>query len=222
MELGASYFAVVAVARYLSLEDFANYSYVTALVASFLAISYFGTQQVLVREIARDHDHARGYLGVALTLRLGLALAAAGGAMVAALALGLGAALTAAVAIAAAAEVFFVLALLLRAVFQAFERMRYEPLVTAAHCLLLLAGVAAVLHYDLGFLWLMAALGLPRLGQCLAAGVLAFSRLARPSFRGLAPLFKPFWRAALVIGLDRKSTRLNSSHRYISRMPSSA
>jgi divalent metal cation (Fe/Co/Zn/Cd) transporter len=28
--------------------------------------------------------------------------------------------------------------------------------------------------------------------------------------------------AALVLGSDRKSTRLNSSHRYISRMPSSA
>jgi hypothetical protein len=26
----------------------------------------------------------------------------------------------------------------------------------------------------------------------------------------------------VLLGLDRKSTRLNSSHRYISRMPSSA
>jgi hypothetical protein len=29
-------------------------------------------------------------------------------------------------------------------------------------------------------------------------------------------------RVALVENADRKSTRLNSSHRYISRMPSSA
>jgi O-antigen/teichoic acid export membrane protein len=201
LELGAAYFGVVAVARYLSLEDFGSYSFVTALVASFLAISYFGTQQVLIREIARDRAHARAYLGVALTLRLSLAFAAALAVMAAALVLGLDKTLTAAVAIAAGAEVFFVLALLLRAVFQAYERMHYEPLVTAVHCLLLLAGVAAVVHFDLGFLWLMAALGLPRLGQCAAAALLAFSRLARPTFRGLAPHFKPFWRAALVIGL---------------------
>ena len=34
--------------------------------------------------------------------------------------------------------------------------------------------------------------------------------------------FRPLTRAAAAILLDRKSTRLNSSHEWISRMPSSA
>ena len=40
--------------------------------------------------------------------------------------------------------------------------------------------------------------------------------------RILATLLKPDSGRASVAGIDRKSTRLNSSHEWISRMPSSA
>jgi ABC-type Na+ efflux pump permease subunit len=59
-------------------------------------------------------------------------------------------------------------------------------------------------------------------GQAVAIGVLSSNVLAALGGCWWPIEVVPRWMQKLAYCLDRKSTRLNSSHRYISRMPSSA
>ena len=81
-------------------------------------------------------------------------------------------------------------------------------------------------HYTLTYSVLfppLAALLGPRVVGMLAvvASSYLFDRLVRDRW-GEAARWATLWFAAGVVTLDRKSTRLNSSHRSLSRMPSSA
>jgi uncharacterized membrane protein YphA (DoxX/SURF4 family) len=88
------------------------------------------------------------------------------------------------------------------------------------------AGIAKLSGFQ-GTVGYIASVGLPfaTLGAAIAVlveivGSLAL--LAGIGTRFAAAVLAVFTLAASVFFQDRKSTRLNSSHRYISRMPSSA
>ncbi len=201
LDLVAAYLIMVWVARYLSLEEFGDYSYIVALVTAVMALCYFGTQQVLIREVARDRAQAPAYLGVAISLRLSLALLASLVVVAISWTMDLSPAMRQAVLITVAAEFFWIMGLLFRAVFQAFERMRYEPQVTIAFSMLWAGLMGLVVWLDLGWLAVFWATCLAKAGMCALAGWLAFRRLARPSFSDLGRHLWPFFKTALVIGI---------------------
>ncbi|MBI5826122.1 MAG: oligosaccharide flippase family protein [Deltaproteobacteria bacterium] len=66
IQIAASFFVIIAVARYLSVELYGDYAYIIALVSSVMALTYFGIQQVTIREIAMDRANAHIHLGSAL------------------------------------------------------------------------------------------------------------------------------------------------------------
>src|SRR3990167_5432397 len=69
IQILSSFFILVAVAKYLTVQGYGDYSFVTALVSSVMALTYFGIQRIIIREISRDRTKARQYLGSAILMR---------------------------------------------------------------------------------------------------------------------------------------------------------
>jgi O-antigen/teichoic acid export membrane protein len=201
LQIVASFLVFVAVARYLSVRQYGEYAFIIAFVSSIMALSYFGIQQVLVREVAGDMRNAAMYVGAAIRLR---SLLSAGATVVlvgAMFFVGLSPAAVAAGMIAVLSELFLTFAMLSKAVFQAFERMVYEPLVTVAYSLALLVGMALVIFLDMGFLWLFIALAAANAVQFSLAGYIVSSRFVRPSLGTDKGVFGRLLKDAVVIGV---------------------
>jgi O-antigen/teichoic acid export membrane protein len=86
-------------------------------------------------------------------------------------------------------------------VFQAFEQMVYEPFLTLSYCLVLAAGVFSVIFFDLGFLWLNAAMALANLAQLVPASYILSRKFVRPVFGIDKLVFRRFLQDAVVIGI---------------------
>ncbi len=196
-----SYAIAVAVTRYLSVGDFGEYAFIGAIVGSAMALADFGSQQVLIREIARDRERAGEFVGIALLLRGAIA------AVVIAVLLGtipflsVSAVAKKAVVIAIVAELLLSYATLTRTVFQSYEKMFYEPVLTLLGSSILVAGTATVIWLKLGFPWLFGAAAIAHAVQ-LATGAWVIQRkIVRPSFRVRFPLVLLFLKDIAVIGV---------------------
>ncbi len=201
IQLATSFFVVVAVARYLSIDQYGEYSFIVAYVSSIMALAYFGIQQVLIREIALDREAAARIMGVALRLRTLLSAVAVVIIAVSLLFMKLPRLLIAGSAIAIASEFFLSLSLLSKAVFQAFERMVYEPAITIVSSVALACGIGSVIYLDLGFLPIFGAAALANLAQLAAASFIISRRFTRPSSAFDGRLFRKFLGKAVVIGV---------------------
>lgn len=196
-----SYALAVAITRYLAVGDFGEYAFVAALVGSAMAFADFGSQQVLIREIARDRTRAGEYVGVALLLRGSIA------AVVIVVLLGvtpflaISATAKLAVAIAVVAEFFLSFSTLTRTIFQSYEKMVYEPVLTLFGSLTLVAGTAAAIGLRLGFPWLFGAAALGHAVQLAVGAYLVRTRLVRPTFRVHRSLVLRFLKDIAVIGV---------------------
>ncbi len=89
--------------------------------------------------------------------------------------------------------------------------------------ILISIAVSTLLWGDLTnhYVWLVLAV---TLGFGAIGWVDDFRKVVEKNPRGLPARWKYFWQSVIGLGaaLDRKSTRLNSSHSSVSRMPSSA
>jgi len=201
IQIATSYLVAVAVARYLTIRDYGEYSFIAALVASAMSLSYFGIQQVLIREIARDRENAGSYIGAASLLRSVLSAVA----IVSLLTLGpfldLSPLAKRAVLIAVLGEFFLAFSMLTRSIFQAYEKMVYEPLLALLGSLTLAAGVGAAIVLDLGLLWLFGAAAVANAVQFATGACLLRKKIVRPTSRLTPQLVKTFFKHAAVIGV---------------------
>lgn len=196
----AGFLALLVIARHLSLSDLGGYASVMALAATALSVSYFGLQQTVVREIARTPDETPAILGAGLLARLGLILLAGG------LVLGVaGASNTAALGggllIACLAESFRSLGQLACGVFQAFENIRREFVLSCAHALAWGAALAVVVALNLGLRATLAATCLALAVHAFLGWFLVWQHFSRPALlRGL-PRIWPLLKVSAVVGL---------------------
>ncbi len=201
IQIAASSFIIIAVARYLSVELYGDYAYIVALVSSVMALSYFGIQQVTIRDIAMDRANAHVYLGSALVLRGALAAIAFAAMLIFMAFLRPSKLMAAGIVVAVFSEAFLTFGMLFRIVFQAFEKMLYEPLITIVSCVVMSAGVAAVIYLDMGLLWLLIATAVANAVQLAAAAFLVTHKFVRPSFTMDRKVFKALLTHSTVIGL---------------------
>lgn len=126
---GVGFFIALIIARYLGPENYGYYAFAISFVTLFQVIVDFGLRPLLVREIARDTKLAGKYIGNFLTLKILLS-----GAFIGAVAIGLwlyGAEVNLfyLTLIAGIHILFISVTDLLRGVFQAFEKMKFETIV---------------------------------------------------------------------------------------------
>jgi O-antigen/teichoic acid export membrane protein len=196
----AGFLALLVIARHLSLSDLGGYASVMALAATALSVSYFGLQQTVVREIARTPGETPAILGAGLMARLGLILAA-GGLVSGVAGTSNAAALSGGLLIACLAESFRSLGQLACGVFQAFENIRREFLLSCVHALAWGASLAVVVVLGLGLRATLAATCLALAVHAFLGWFLVWQHFSRPALlRGL-PRIWPLLKVSAVIGL---------------------
>lgn len=197
----SSFFIIIAIARYLSVEQYGEYSFLTAFVSSVMALSYFGIQQVLIREIAKDKKSAAQYIGMAVQLRMSLSIAAVV-IMAAYFILTKHSPIIMIAGMTAIVSEFFLsFSMLFKSVFQGFEKMAYEPLFTLIYCVVLSLGMVSVIYFDMGFLWLFIVIAFTNLVQLIAASYVMDRFFITPSFEREPGMFRQFFKNAVVIGV---------------------
>lgn len=201
IQIAASSFILIAVARYLTVQSYGDYSFIVAFVSSVMALTYFGIQQIMIREISRDKTNAHKYLGSAILLRTCLSLIAAVILMIAIMFIKPSNLIISAILIAIISEFFLTFSMLMKVVFQAFEKMIYEPILTVIYLLILSFAIAAVIHFDMGLLWLLIATAAANAVQFLFAAYIVSSRFVRPSFSIDKNVFWSLFKNSSVIGL---------------------
>lgn len=201
VQIASGFFVLLAVARVLPLDDFGRYASIMALAGAVVAVTYFGIQQIMIRDMALDRACAPTALGQALTLRLGLLVLA--GLVLATIGFFSGYKGPAALGLALAfgVEACRSLSLLGCAVFQAYECMGYEPPLSIISGLASLLLVGLALWLGLGVTGVLAGLFAAAALHMLLVWFVSGRNLCRPSFsfdRGA------LWRmlaASSVVGL---------------------
>lgn len=201
IQIASGFFVLLAVARTLSLDAYGQYAAVVALAGAVTAMTYFGIQQIMIREMALDRRAAPVIVGQALLLRLGMILAA--GIVLAAIAFFTGRGREAALglALAFAVEACRSLAMLGCAVFQAYERMGYEPPLSIVSGVLSIVLVGAALWTGLGYTGVLAALAVAAGLHMGLVWLVAARRLVRPVLRLDRARLWRMLGAATVVGL---------------------
>jgi O-antigen/teichoic acid export membrane protein len=201
VQIASSAFILISIVRYLSVEKYGEYAYVVAFVASVMGLTYFGIQQVMIRETASDKNRAHLYLGSAILLRACLSIVGAVILIIAMMYLKPARIIVSAVLIAIIAEFFLTFGMLMKAVFQAFERMIYEPILTLVYVIILSSAIAAVIHFDMGLLWLLISAASANSVQFLLSTYIVSTRFICPSFDFDKDLFWALFKNSSMIGI---------------------
>ena len=196
-----SYFVLIAIVRYLPVKQYGEYAFVVALVTSIMALTHFGIPQVMIREVAKDKANAGHYLGTSIILRTSLSFIAASALIVIIQFMDLSNLIVAAIFIAMVSEFFLTFSILSTAVFRAYEKMKYEPLVALISSIVLFGNVATFIYLDMGFIWLFIALALANFVQVAVAIYIVLTKFVIPTFRVDKTLFMNFFIDSSVIGI---------------------
>jgi O-antigen/teichoic acid export membrane protein len=199
VQMLAMAFVTIGIARYLSVADFGQYSFIIALISSIMTIAHFGLQPIMIREIAVDRGNAGMHLGNAFLTRTAMLSI---GALIIAIILKIlhyhGGSLFAAL-FAMLSEFFVGISALSRAFFQAIERMEMETLVAAVFYGTLLTLIYLVFYFDLGFLAVFIAIFTANLIQ-VAVNFLLLRRFVTISFN-MTRVFQFFFAESFILGI---------------------
>lgn len=182
VQIASGFFVLLAVARTLPLNDFGQYASVTALAGAVVAVTYFGIQQIMIRDMVANRRDAPVVIGQAVALRLLLTVAA--GLVLGGIGLfsGYSGQVSLALALAFGVEACRAMGMLGCAVFQAHERMSYEPPLSIISGLVSLTLVALALWRGTGYVGVLAGLFAAAALHMGLVWWVAARYLARPSF----------------------------------------
>jgi O-antigen/teichoic acid export membrane protein len=200
IDMTAAMLINVIMARYLGAALFGQYAFISAYVVSVAIISYFGLDNIAIRDIAKHPDKARQYLGAVIAARWIMSALAALLIFAGLPFIGLEREFFPALALLTAAELANAFATVQTAVFRAKEQMRYEVHVTIFGRVvsLTLVTLAAWQHFTLT--GLCAALFLANLSRGLLAAWISRNRFFKPDFSEVNVLLKGIFKDAFTMG----------------------
>jgi O-antigen/teichoic acid export membrane protein len=79
--------------------------------------------------------------------------------------------------------------------------MIYEPVLTVIYLFILSSAIAAVIHFDMGLLWLLIATAVANSVQFLLAAYIVSTRFVRPSFSFDKEMFWTLFKNSSIIGI---------------------
>ncbi len=200
IDILAGILIVVLVARYLGVERFGDYAFITSLVGLIVSVTYFGLERVAIREIARSRENANESLGAVLVVRWGLS------AMVVLVIAGYlsfsspPAPIVLSVIVATASELIWASGSVFSCTFKALEKMHLETVTTFAFRMASLALIGLVTLYGGGMVMLFVAICAANIGRTLLAIHYSNSLSVRPAIKVDWPLWKRYAREAFVLG----------------------
>ena len=200
LQISSSLIVFISVARYLSVEQYGDYAFIWAYVSAVMALSYFGIQQALIRAIAKNRKKAPLLIGTAIRLRLLLSAVAVLFLVVSFLFMDFPRLTVIAALIAIMAELFLSLSMLAKAVFQAFERMVYEPVLTVVSSFILLIGVTIVIVTEMGLQWFFVVAAVANATQLFLASAIMSRKFVKPVSKVDIEVLKTMFKDSFIIG----------------------
>ncbi len=168
------------IARYLNVELFGQYTFITSIIAVFIPFSYFGMQRIVIREISKNKGEAEKYLSAALILRAVLSCLMIIGVTIALRFIDLPLNAIIAIYIFALSEIFISFTDIFISIFIAFEKMVYDPIINMISNISGIIAIVVVISYDLGFINLFLSILLPNIIACLLGFFLTSKRFVKP------------------------------------------
>jgi O-antigen/teichoic acid export membrane protein len=191
----------VVMARELGETQFGVFTLGLAVATLVTALGGFGQDAILVREVARDHKRIDVYFANTLTLKLVLALPALVLALATASVVGVARDTRTVIALLGIAIVAELLITTCFAVYQAYERLVYLPVVLITQRIVIAAaGIAALLLGADVVLVSAVYLGGALLALVLAL-TLVFRKVVRPRLEVSVGFWMPLMRMAAPVGL---------------------
>jgi len=174
---------VAVFARYLGVEVYGQYAFLSSVVALIIPIPHFGFRRIMMRELSRNRGNVDTYLGSLLLLRGALSLVALFVVFIAVRLLGLTDNYAFAAYLITGAEIAAVFGMSFMTVFFAYENMVYNTLFTLLSRVVGVVLILAVVFFDLGFLALLWALFIPNLLSLFLGYALVAKKFCRPSYK---------------------------------------
>lgn len=202
---GIDFLAQVAIipiiARYLGAEQYGDYGYVMALAFITTSFTYMGLERIMMREISKSPSDAGKYLGAGIIVRWGYMAIATVLAAGIVLVMGLSSKIILGVCIAFLALNFTADTVIYLAMFKAFDKMKYETLLTLVSQCFNFGFVLLVSYFRLGFIAFFIGLSVGSLLKYILAMVIAHRKLLMPDFKNGLPLIKPLLKESYILGL---------------------
>jgi O-antigen/teichoic acid export membrane protein len=202
---------VLVMARMVSEAEFGFYNFGSSLALILTALSSLGLETMIVREIVRDPDRARSYLGSALVFKTVLSAAVLAVTAAFGAAIGLEQRSQVALLLISAALVLGDFSELLMGVVRAYQHMEWEIVFTLAEGVFFLFffSLAVLLRAD--FLGLLVALVLACISQSAAALWLVCARFHPPLFSRRIKEDLALLRISAPVGLGNFAGSLNNN-----------
>jgi O-antigen/teichoic acid export membrane protein len=192
---------VVVMARKLGDSAFGVFTFGFAFATLVTALGGFGQDVVLIREVARDHRQLHRYFFNTLLLKSVLAVPALVVSSAAAFALGVEGDTRWVVLLLGLAVVADLLTLTCLAVFQAFERLVYMPIVLVSQRAVTAAAGIAALAAGAGVVAVSAIYAAAAALAFVLALALLYRRIGRPHLSADPGFWWPLMRVAAPIGV---------------------
>lgn len=190
------------ISRYLGPKLYGEYGFVVSLVTLLVSFTYFGTARVAIRNIARDKEQAETTLGTALITRWMLSFIVMVIILVLLAVMNLSKDLKFAILLTSISQLAISAAMLYTAVFNAYEKMEYETLLSFIFQFFSLALVFFVVKFDLGFIPIFAAMALPDLIRFMLSKSLSNKKFIIPRIVIDTTRIKAFLKDSFVLGTN--------------------
>ena len=200
VQISAGFVLISAIPRYLGASSFGDYAFIKTFVTFMMAFTYFGLQEILIREIAKDKVNAAKYLGGALLIRSLTSLIIISGALVINGIVETAPWVAWAINIAILGEIFLSYSMIFVSVFKAFEQMEYEFFFQFLASVLLLCLTLAVIYFNAGFIWLFVAAAMASFARALFSIYFCNRKIVRPTLRIDVALCKYLIKEGFFVG----------------------
>jgi O-antigen/teichoic acid export membrane protein len=190
------------VARYLGPQLYGEYAFIITLVIFLFSFTYFGTERILIREIAKNKEKADVAMGAALMVRWIISAAVISIILVSVFALHLRWELKIAVFVTVVSQIALSSSTLYGAAYQAFERMEYEAVLTFFSRLITLFCLLLVVKSNSGFVFIFVALAIGNIVGMLASIMVTTKRFVKPRITFDFSLMKDLLKRSFILGIN--------------------
>lgn len=195
---------IILVTRYLGVNDFGVYAFVSAIALMLAPVIAFGSGRIVVREISVNKEQASSLVTSGCTLNGLLSLVALAVAAIIAASSDLSSSTTNIIALllAVLAQTFLAMSRTVKSAYIAYEKMEFNCLTTFLTRLLAIISIWSVTFFDMGFIYLFGAMtAVNAVGFLLAFSILHF-QVVKIKLAINLEYFKYLFRESLPVAIS--------------------
>lgn len=195
--------ATAIIARYLPLEVFGDYGYILAICMTFSVVTDMGTNQIMIREIARDKNRSQEIFSAGFLLNVLLSFLTASLIIVVVHVTTEGQHITNATYILTLAVLIYMLGDNFDIVFKAYEQMKYNAYLKIIEETTFIAGIVTIVVLDLGLYGVFSAYLFAYTIRFITGYLFTSSNFFKPRLKWNLPAMKWILRESFPIGITR-------------------